>query len=91
MANHGPSYGLSRELERKVSQLLTISIFWFLMQKLQNQARFCIEEAQEVLQWIQDVTKIQFDKDPRDFQSADEVSESLKDGVILCMYVLQIF
>uniref|UniRef100_A0A914XVE8 Transgelin n=1 Tax=Panagrolaimus superbus TaxID=310955 RepID=A0A914XVE8_9BILA len=67
MANHGPSYGLSRELERK------------------NQARFCIEEAQEVLQWLQDVTKSRFEKNPKDFQTAEEVSDALKDGVLLCI------
>uniref|UniRef100_A0AC34Q890 Calponin-homology (CH) domain-containing protein n=1 Tax=Panagrolaimus sp. JU765 TaxID=591449 RepID=A0AC34Q890_9BILA len=66
MANHGPSYGLSRELERKA------------------QARFCIEEAQEVMIWIQDVTKMRFSVDPRNMQTAEEVSDALKDGVVLC-------
>uniref|UniRef100_A0A915BCD4 Transgelin n=1 Tax=Parascaris univalens TaxID=6257 RepID=A0A915BCD4_PARUN len=66
MANHGPSYGLSRELERK------------------NQARFSIEEAQEVLLWIEQVTNVQFDKDPTTFETAQDVADALKDGVQLC-------
>ncbi|KAE9548747.1 hypothetical protein FO519_008038 [Halicephalobus sp. NKZ332] len=66
MANHGPSYGLSRELEKK------------------NQARFCTEEAQEVLLWIQDATRIRFPEDPIEYKSAEDVSEALKDGVVLC-------
>ena len=66
MANHGPSYGLSRELEKK------------------NQARFCVEEAQEVLLWIEDATKIRLPADPREYKTAEDVSEALKDGVILC-------
>uniref|UniRef100_A0A7E4VBM0 Transgelin n=1 Tax=Panagrellus redivivus TaxID=6233 RepID=A0A7E4VBM0_PANRE len=65
MANHGPSYGLSRELERK------------------NLARFCIEEAREVLQWIEDVTKMRFSKSPAQFNTADEVCDALKDGILL--------
>uniref|UniRef100_A0A914CJ38 Transgelin n=1 Tax=Acrobeloides nanus TaxID=290746 RepID=A0A914CJ38_9BILA len=67
MANHGPSYGLSRELEKK------------------NQARFNIDEAIEVLQWIEEVTGIQLEHDPREFQTATEVSDALKDGVMLCV------
>ncbi|KAI1697749.1 calponin homology (CH) domain-containing protein [Ditylenchus destructor] len=67
MANHGPSYGLSRELERK------------------NQARFSLDEAIEVLQWIENVTCIPFPKEPTEFDSAAEVSEVLKDGVALCI------
>lgn len=67
MANHGPSYGLSRELEKK------------------NQARFSIEEAQEVLFWIEQVTNIQFDQDPSTFETAQHVSDALKDGIQLCV------
>ncbi|KAI6174547.1 Transgelin [Aphelenchoides bicaudatus] len=66
MANHGPSYGLSRELQQK------------------NQARFSIEEAQEVLQWLTEATGIALDKDVQQFETDSEVSEALKDGVILC-------
>uniref|UniRef100_A0AAF5PWL7 Transgelin n=3 Tax=Wuchereria bancrofti TaxID=6293 RepID=A0AAF5PWL7_WUCBA len=67
MANHGPSYGLSRELERK------------------NQARFSIEEAQEVLFWIEHATNMQFDKDPSTFETAQDVADALKDGTQLCV------
>jgi len=67
MANHGPSYGLSRELEKK------------------NQARFSLEEAREVLQWIEQVTGRQFSKNPTEFDSSLEVTEALKDGETLCM------
>uniref|UniRef100_A0A914W498 Uncharacterized protein n=1 Tax=Plectus sambesii TaxID=2011161 RepID=A0A914W498_9BILA len=66
MANHGPSYGLSREMERK------------------NQARFNLEEAQETLAWIEDVTGVQFEQSPPDMQTAGEISDALKDGVQLC-------
>ncbi|TMS32342.1 hypothetical protein L596_000195 [Steinernema carpocapsae] len=67
MANHGPSYGLSRELEKK------------------NIARFNLGEAQEVLGWIEQVTGIQFEKDPATIETSHDMSEMLKDGVQLCM------
>ncbi|KAH7707249.1 calponin protein 2 [Aphelenchoides avenae] len=66
MANHGPSYGLSRELERK------------------NQARFNLDEAIEVLLWIEEATGIHFERDPRQYETATEVADVLKDGVSLC-------
>jgi len=66
MANHGPSYGLSRELERK------------------NQARFNLEEAQETLIWIEEVTGHHFDQEAHEMQTAGEIGEALKDGVQLC-------
>uniref|UniRef100_A0A183VAY0 Transgelin n=1 Tax=Toxocara canis TaxID=6265 RepID=A0A183VAY0_TOXCA len=50
----------------------------------QNQARFSIEEAQEVLLWIEQVTNVQFEKDPSTLETAQDVSEALKDGVQLC-------
>uniref|UniRef100_A0A914GVS3 Calponin-homology (CH) domain-containing protein n=1 Tax=Globodera rostochiensis TaxID=31243 RepID=A0A914GVS3_GLORO len=68
MANHGPSYGLSRELERK------------------NQARFSLEEALEVLLWIEQVTDIQMADPPLgQVHSSSQVSELLKDGITLCI------
>ncbi|KAK0394206.1 hypothetical protein QR680_000618 [Steinernema hermaphroditum] len=67
MANHGPSYGLSRELEKK------------------NIARFSLEEAQEVLFWIEQVTGVQFERDPATIETSQDMSEMLKDGVQLCM------
>lgn len=66
MANRGPSYGLSRELERK------------------NQARFNIEEAQEVLLWVEQVTNKRFGADPSTLKSAEQVADALKDGTQLC-------
>ncbi|KAI6240524.1 Transgelin [Aphelenchoides fujianensis] len=66
MANHGPSYGLSREIQQK------------------NQARFNIEEAQEVLQWISEVAGLPLPRSAADFENDEQVSEALKDGVILC-------
>ncbi|VDK74318.1 unnamed protein product, partial [Anisakis simplex] len=50
----------------------------------QNQARFSIDEAQEVLSWIEQVTNVQFPTDPLTLQSAQDVAEALKDGVQLC-------
>jgi len=67
MANHGPSFGLSRELERK------------------NQARFSIEEALEVLLWMEEVNDMQFKPPLSGVTTAEQVSELLKDGVQLCM------
>uniref|UniRef100_A0A1I7ZQM5 Calponin-homology (CH) domain-containing protein n=1 Tax=Steinernema glaseri TaxID=37863 RepID=A0A1I7ZQM5_9BILA len=67
MANHGPSYGLSRELEKK------------------NIARFSLEEAQEVLLWIEQVTDVQFERDPATIENSQDMSDMLKDGVQLCM------
>uniref|UniRef100_A0A915CXR3 Transgelin n=1 Tax=Ditylenchus dipsaci TaxID=166011 RepID=A0A915CXR3_9BILA len=72
MANHGPSYGLSRELEKK------------------NQARFSLQEAQEVLQWIESVNGIAFDKEPSEFENAQEIADALKDGVALCILINQL-
>ncbi|VDO44285.1 unnamed protein product [Onchocerca flexuosa] len=51
----------------------------------ENQARFSIEEAQEVLLWIEQVTDIRFDKDPLTFETAQDVVDALKDGTQLCM------
>ncbi|KAF7637798.1 Calponin-homology [Meloidogyne graminicola] len=67
MANHGPCYGLSRELERK------------------NQARFNLDEALEVLQWIEDVIGIPFNPSIEKITNSQQVSEVLKDGLILCL------
>lgn len=55
---------------------------------LQNQARFSIEEAQEVLFWIEHATNMQFDKDPSIFETAQDVADALKDGVLLCVLAL---
>ncbi|KAI6195811.1 hypothetical protein M3Y94_01032400 [Aphelenchoides besseyi] len=66
MANHGPSYGLSREIQQK------------------NQARFNIEEAQEVLTWISDVSGLPLSRSASQFENDEQVSEELKNGVILC-------
>lgn len=51
---------------------------------IQNQARFSIEEAREVLQWVEQVTGDNFERDPNEFQNALEVCEVLKDGIALC-------
>nr|CAD2170126.1 unnamed protein product [Meloidogyne enterolobii] len=67
MANHGPCYGLSRELERK------------------NQARFNLEEALEVLQWIEDMIEIPLNPPIEQITTSLQVSEVLKDGLILCL------
>ncbi|CAI4232520.1 unnamed protein product [Auanema sp. JU1783] len=69
MANHGPSYGLSRELEKK------------------NNARFNLEEAIEVLLWVEQVSQLPYQADPTVCQSAQEVSDLLKDGVHLCKVI----
>ncbi|EJD76167.1 hypothetical protein LOAG_16834 [Loa loa] len=50
-----------------------------------NQARFSIEEAQEVLFWIEHATNIQFAKDPSTFETAQDVADALKDGTQLCL------
>ncbi|EJW81782.1 hypothetical protein WUBG_07308, partial [Wuchereria bancrofti] len=50
-----------------------------------NQARFSIEEAQEVLFWIEHATNMQFDKDPSTFETAQDVADALKDGTQLCV------
>uniref|UniRef100_A0AC35TLM4 Transgelin n=1 Tax=Rhabditophanes sp. KR3021 TaxID=114890 RepID=A0AC35TLM4_9BILA len=69
MANHGPSYGLSRDIERK------------------NQARFILEEAQEILVWVQQTTGIAFPIDAQEITTNAEFSDLLKDGVQLCFLV----
>uniref|UniRef100_A0A0N5AHM7 Transgelin n=1 Tax=Syphacia muris TaxID=451379 RepID=A0A0N5AHM7_9BILA len=51
---------------------------------LQNQARFNIDEAQEVLLWMEQVTGFQFEMDPNVMQNAQDVANALKDGVQLC-------
>ncbi|KHJ42008.1 hypothetical protein D918_07898 [Trichuris suis] len=65
MANHGPAYGLSKEIQMK------------------NQARFVLEEAQQILEWIALGTGIPLAKDPHQMNSF-EVAEALKDGIQLC-------
>jgi len=67
MANRGPSFGLSRELEQK------------------NQAKFSIEEALEVLQWIEAVIGAPFEPPLSAVRTSDQVSELLKDGTKLCL------
>ncbi|CAJ0585711.1 unnamed protein product, partial [Mesorhabditis spiculigera] len=67
MANHGPSYGLSRELEKK------------------NNARFSLEEAIEVLYWIEEATGMSFENDPAQFSTSQHVCDALKDGVMLAV------
>ncbi|KAE9415462.1 hypothetical protein Angca_004503, partial [Angiostrongylus cantonensis] len=69
MANHGPSYGLSRELEKK------------------NQARFSLDEAIEVLLWVENVTQLPYSCDPTTCQNAADVADLLKDGVHLCKLI----
>ncbi|CAO4367981.1 unnamed protein product [Caenorhabditis nigoni] len=69
MANHGPSYGLSRELQKK------------------NDARFVLEEAIEVLTWIENVTGERFSFDVTTCESSTDVSNLLKDGVMLCKLI----
>uniref|UniRef100_A0A0K0EG84 Transgelin n=1 Tax=Strongyloides stercoralis TaxID=6248 RepID=A0A0K0EG84_STRER len=69
MANHGPSYGLSRDIERK------------------NQARFILEEAQEIILWVQDTTEIPFPIDPMEINDSSEFCNLLKDGVQLCYLI----
>ncbi|VDN20733.1 unnamed protein product [Gongylonema pulchrum] len=54
---------------------------------VQNQARFSIEEAQEVLFWIEQVTNVQFENDPSTFETAQHVADALKDGTQLCALV----
>ncbi|VDN60177.1 unnamed protein product [Dracunculus medinensis] len=49
-----------------------------------NQARFNIEEAQEVLFWIEQVTEQPFDRHPATMQTAQDVADALKDGIHLC-------
>uniref|UniRef100_A0A915PH53 Transgelin n=1 Tax=Setaria digitata TaxID=48799 RepID=A0A915PH53_9BILA len=55
------------------------------MEIIVNQARFSIEEAQEVLFWIEQATNLQFDKDPSTFETAQDVADALKDGTLLCI------
>ncbi|CAI5441904.1 unnamed protein product [Caenorhabditis angaria] len=69
MANHGPSYGLSRELQRK------------------NDARFVLEEAIEVLYWIENVTGERFPCDVGNCETSNDVTALLKDGVMLCKLI----
>ncbi|KHJ94798.1 hypothetical protein OESDEN_05272 [Oesophagostomum dentatum] len=52
-----------------------------------NQARFSLEEAIEVLLWVENVTGLPYASDPTACQSAADVAELLKDGVHLCKYV----
>jgi hypothetical protein len=52
----------------------------------QNQARFSIEEAQEVLQWVSETTGIPLAREAHQFETDDQVSDALKDGVILCRF-----
>jgi hypothetical protein len=52
---------------------------------LQNQARFSLEEALEVLQWIEQVTGVQLDPPLSQVADSVQVSDALKDGVLLCM------
>ncbi|KHJ87158.1 hypothetical protein OESDEN_13072, partial [Oesophagostomum dentatum] len=49
-----------------------------------NQARFSLEEAIEVLLWVENVTGLPYASDPTACQSAADVAELLKDGVHLC-------
>ena len=49
----------------------------------QNQARFNLEEAQEVLLWIEQVTNVQFEADPNAMETAQDIADALKDGVQL--------
>lgn len=67
MANQGPSYGLSRDLEIK------------------NQKKFNIEEALEVLAWIEHVNRTPFVPTLATVTTSDQVSDLLKDGVALCL------
>ncbi|CEF60319.1 Calponin repeat and Calponin homology domain and Smooth muscle protein/calponin family-containing protein [Strongyloides ratti] len=69
MANHGPSYGLSRDIEKK------------------NQARFILEEAQEIISWVQQTTEIPFPIDPMEINDSNEFCNLLKDGVQLCYLI----
>ncbi|CAB3404915.1 unnamed protein product [Caenorhabditis bovis] len=69
MANHGPSYGLSRELQKK------------------NDARFVLEEAIEVLYWIESVVGERFAFDVGTCENSNDVSSLLKDGVMLCKLI----
>ncbi|VDP28955.1 unnamed protein product [Heligmosomoides polygyrus] len=113
MANHGPSYGLSRELEKKnqlrrlrvggfAAGLIRASSDFFLgiarelagMRpwptgfnfhfRTDNQARFSLEEAVEVLLWVESVTQMPYANDPATCRTAADVAELLKDGVHLC-------
>lgn len=69
MANHGPSYGLSRELQKK------------------NEARFVLEEAIEVLSWIEQVIGEGFSVDVASCETSENISSLLKDGVALCKLI----
>ncbi|ETN86923.1 hypothetical protein NECAME_05769 [Necator americanus] len=54
---------------------------------LPNQARFSLEEAIEVLLWVESVTQLPYACDPTTCQSAADVAELLKDGVHLCKLI----
>ncbi|CAD6192100.1 unnamed protein product [Caenorhabditis auriculariae] len=66
MANHGPSYGLSRELQKK------------------NEARFVLEEAIEVLSWIEQMIGEPFAIATSSCANSEDVCRLLKDGIALC-------
>lgn len=63
-------------------------IFLIIEKNFKNQARFNIEEAQEVLFWIEQVTEQPFDRHPATMQTAQDVADALKDGIHLCRFVL---
>ncbi|PIO62016.1 calponin family repeat-containing domain protein, partial [Teladorsagia circumcincta] len=53
-----------------------------------NQARFSLDEAIEVLLWVQSVTQMPYSSDPSTCRTAADVADLLKDGVHLCNELL---
>ena len=44
-----------------------------------------VEEAREVVLWVQEVTGVSFCKPPGEIEGEDDFAELLKDGIQLCL------
>ena len=64
--------------------IITTVIFWnkFL---IQNEQRFRLNEAQDILQWIERVNQRPMDIPPSDCTSTDDIADNLRDGAQLCL------
>ncbi len=61
----------------------------FMFFKFQSQAKFCLERAQEALDWLSAVTEHDLTyEEGGQLKDQAEFANLLKDGVLLCEYAL---